>query len=162
MAEKNRHTRLQRLKDSGFEMSNRDPDILGWPVKTGEGKLVGQVDDLIFDLLDKKVRYLVLGSSGNDVSLPIRQVLVPIGIAEVHENDDDVILPTISPRQLLALPEYDEERFDTEHEDSVFNVFGGLGSSALSGGSSNDRDFYQHAHFDEDHLFRNRRSRDML
>ncbi|RYY60761.1 MAG: hypothetical protein EOO05_08770 [Chitinophagaceae bacterium] len=160
MAEVNRHTRLQRLTDSGFEMKSDDPDIRGWVVKDGEARLVGKVDELIFDMHDQKVRYIVVDLQTNDFNIPGRQVLVPIGIAEIHESDDDVLLPGITHSQLVALPEYDKERFDTEHESNVFNVFGGLGAAALSGGSSHDREFYQHEQFNDNNLYRKRRSRD--
>lgn len=162
MAEGNRHTRLQKLNGSGFKLSGENPDIRSWVVKDNEGRLVGTVDDLVFDLQDEKVRYIVIDSGTNDFNLPPRQVLVPVGVAEIHEEADDVILPNISHRELVALPDYDEERFDTDHEESVFNVFGGLGSAAVNGGSSHDREFYEHEHFNTENLYRNRRSRDLL
>ncbi|RYY56294.1 MAG: PRC-barrel domain containing protein [Chitinophagaceae bacterium] len=162
MAEGNRHTRLQKLNGSGVELTGQDPDIRSWIVKDNEGRLIGIVDDLVFDLQDEKVRYIVVDSGKNDFNLPARQVLVPVGVAEIHEEADDVILNGITHRELSALPDYDETRFDTEHEESVFNVFGGLGASAINGGGEHDREFYDHEHFNPENLYRNRRSRDML
>ncbi len=154
--ENNRQTRLQKLSGSDFEIADGQPDIRGWDVKDVSGKQLGEVDELIFDYESRKVRYLVLDLKDNEYDLEDRDVLVPIGIAELHEEDDDVILSGVSADQLRNLPEYDEDRFDTEHETSVRNVFGGLGGAALAGGSSKGDDFYNHDHFNEDNLYRNR------
>lgn len=157
-AENNRQTRLQKLSNSDFEMGEGQSDIRNWDVKDSSGKKLGEVDELIFDYESRKVRYLVLDLGDNEYDLDDKEVLVPIGIAELHKDDDEVILPGITVEQLRSLPEYDEDRFDTEHETSVRNVFGGLGSAAVTGGDSNDDDFYNHEHFNEDNLYRNRKS----
>lgn len=154
--ENNRQTRLQKLGGSDFEIADGQPDIRGWDVKDASGKQLGEVDELIFDYESRKVRYLVLDLKDNEYDLEDRNVLVPIGIAELHGNDDDVILSNVSVDQLRSLPEYHEDRFDTEHESSVRNVFGGLGGAALAGSSNKDDDFYNHDHFNEDNLYRNR------
>lgn len=158
--ENNRQTRLQKLSGSDFEIADGQPDIRGWDVKDSAGKQLGEVDELIFDLQSCKVRYLVVDTSSNDYDLEDKEVLIPIGIAELHEKDDDVILPGVTAEQLGSLPGYDEARFDTTHENDVRNIFGGLGSAALAGGSSNDTDFYNHDHFNEANLYRKRISAD--
>jgi uncharacterized protein (TIGR02271 family) len=157
MAENNRQTRLQKLSGSDFEIVDGQPDIRGWDVKDSSGKQLGEVEELIFDYESRKVRYLVVDLEDNDYDLEDKEVLVPIGIAELHEKDDDIILSGVTAEQLRALPEYDEDRFDTEYESSVRNVFGGLGG-AVAGGS--DDDFYSHSHFNEDILYRNRKHKD--
>ena len=155
-SENNRKTRLQKLGGSEFEMKDEQPDIRGWEVKDSLGKQLGEVEELIFDFQSRKVRYLVADLHKNDYGLETKKVLVPIGIAEIHENDDDIILPGITPDQVRALPEYDEDRFDTEQEASIRNVFGGLGAAASSGVHVNEEDFYAHDHFNEANLYRNR------
>lgn len=159
-AENNRQTRLQKLSGSDFEVVDGQPDIRGWDVKDSEGKQIGDVEELIFDYESRKVRYLVVDLDDNDFDLDDKEVLVPIGIAELHDSDDDVILPGVTAEQLRALPEYDEDRFDTEHETNVRNVFGGLGGAALAGAATNNTDdFYNHEHFNDERLYRNRKSR---
>ena len=154
MAETYRHTRLQKLEGSDFEISQGQPDIRQWPVTDETGNKLGEIDELIFDIQSRKARYLVVNiEDGTDTS----DVLVPIGIAEIHETDDTVVLPGITLEQLHALPAYDEDRFNTDDENSVRNVFGGLGASALAGGSENDQDFYDHDHFNEENLYKKRK-----
>ncbi|HVF80509.1 MAG TPA: PRC and DUF2382 domain-containing protein [Flavisolibacter sp.] len=153
-----RHTRLQKLSGSDYEIMDGQPDIRGWDVKDDNGKQIGEVEELIFDVQSRKVRYIVLDLDDNELDLDDREVLVPIGIAQLHKDDDDVLLPGVTAEQLRALPEYDEDRFDTDSEEGVRNVFGGLGAGALAGGSN--ADFYNHDHFNEDNLYRNRQQRD--
>ncbi len=155
-AENIRHTRLQKLGGSDFEIVDGQPDIRGWDVKDAAGKQIGEVEELIFDYESQKVRYLVVDLDDNDYDLDDREVLIPIGIAELHENDDDVILPTVTVDQLRALPDYDESRFDTEHETNVRNVFGGLGASTTGDDIRRDEDFYSHEHFNDANLYRKR------
>jgi stress response protein YsnF len=154
-----RHTRLQKLGGSDYEIAEGQPDIRGWDVKDDSGRQIGEVEELIFDVQSRKVRYIVLDLDDNELDLDDREVLVPIGIAQLHEEDDDVLLPGITAEQLRALPEYDEDRFDMDSEESVRNVFGGLGAGAIAGGS--DADFYNHDHFNEDNLYRNRQRGDI-
>ncbi|MDB5204938.1 MAG: hypothetical protein JWR72_13 [Flavisolibacter sp.] len=153
-----RHTRLQKLGGSDYEIADGQSDIRGWDVKDENGRQIGEVEELIFDEQSRKVRYIVLDLEDNELDLEDREVLVPIGIAQLDKDDDDVLLPGITAEQLRALPEYDEDRFDTDSEESVRNVFGGLGAGALAGGSG--ADFYNHDHFNEDNLYRNRQQRD--
>lgn len=154
--ENNRKTRLQKLSGSDFEIVDGESDIRGWDVKDSSGNQLGEVEELIFDYASRKVRYLIVELDKRESNKEDRKVLVPIGIAELHGSDDDVILPGVTTDQLYSLPEYDEDRFDTGDEGSIRNVFGGLGTSALNGGSDNDGDFYNHGHFDESNLYRNR------
>ena len=153
-----RHTRLQKLSGSDYEIMDGQPDIRGWDVKDDNGRQIGEVEELIFDVQSRKVRYIVLDMDDNELDLDDREVLVPIGIAQLHKEDDDVLLPGVTAEQLRALPQYDEDRFDTDSEEGVRNVFGGLGAGALAGGSN--ADFYNHDHFNEDNLYRNRQQRD--
>src|SRR5215207_8837942 len=95
--------RLQELGGSNYEIADGQPDIRGWDVKDTTGKKIGEVDELIFDVQSQKVRYIVLDLEGNVLDLEPRNVLVPIGLAQIDEKDEDVILPNVSAAQLQAL-----------------------------------------------------------
>jgi stress response protein YsnF len=148
----NKNSRLQELGGSDYEIADGQPNIKGWDVKDARGNKIGEVDELIFDTQALKVRYLVIDLEGNTLDLDDRDVLVPIGLAELNDADDDVILPSITAEQLRALPEYDDDNLTPEVENSVRNVFSG---TALATGASED--FYKHDHFNEDNLYRRRR-----
>ncbi len=162
--EYNRNTRLQKLSNSDFEIMDGEPDIRGWDVKDASGRQIGEVEELIFDVQSCKVRYLVVDLDDNEFDLDDKEVLVPIGVAELHKDDDDVILNGVTPEQLSALPEYDEDRFDDEHENSIRNIFGSLGAGAAMAGLktneySDKDDFYSHEHFNDENLYKNRSQR---
>lgn len=167
-----RNNRLQELSGSDYEVVDGEPDIRGWDVKDVNGRRIGEVDDLIFDVESRKVRYLKIDLEGNVLDLEPRDVLVPIGLAELDHEDDDVILTNVSSDQLRSLPEYDDDdNLSTEYESGIRRVFGGVtgpdyttaGTSTLANDSSTlsdrDTDFYNHDHFNDDNLFRNRRDR---
>ncbi|HEY0040014.1 MAG TPA: PRC and DUF2382 domain-containing protein [Flavisolibacter sp.] len=157
MAEQNKNSRLQRLSDSKYEIVDGEPNILDWDVKDSSGKRIGEVEDLLFDEQSRRVRYLVVDLDDNEFDVDDKEVLIPIGIAELHQNDDDVILPNITAEQLRALPEYDEDRFDEGYESTVRNIFAGAGGAALAAGATQNNDFYNHDHFNDDNLYRNRK-----
>ena len=168
----NESNRLQELGGSDFEIADNQPDIKGWTVKDQQGQTIGEVDELIFDVQSRKVRYMVVDLEKSVLDLEPRDVLVPIGVAELHDSDDDVILPHITAEQLRALPTYEKGRIGRDTETSIRSVFGasGLGAAvgaagaALSGAghqtgntlANEQEDFYNHDHFNESNLNRNR------
>lgn len=147
---------LQELGGSDFEVAEGQPDIRGWDVKNQQGQTIGEVEELIFDPQSLKVRYMVLDLEGNVLDLDSRQVLIPIGLAQIDENDDDVFLPNITADQLRTLPEYKKGIFDRDHEHSIRNIFAGAGGAALAGAAAPDANFYDHDYYNEDNLYRNR------
>ena len=155
MSNDNKNKRLQELSGSDYEIAEGQPDIRGWDVKDEYGKKIGEVDELIFDVQSRKVRYIVLDLEGNVLDLDARDVLVPIGIAQLHDKDDDVVLPGVTASNLRSLPEYDEDNLTSETENTIRAAFAGLGGAALAGAGTSD-DFYNHSHFNEDNLYRNR------
>jgi uncharacterized protein (TIGR02271 family) len=164
MSNENKNKRLQELGGSDYEIADGQHDIRGWDVKDANGKKIGEVDELIFDVQTQKVRYIVLDMDDNDFDLDDREVLVPIGIAELHDKGDDVILPGVTTEHLRLLPEYEEGNIGADVENKIRNAFAGVGGAALTGaaltsGTANtDDDFYNHNHFNEDNLYRNRKS----
>jgi hypothetical protein len=162
-------TRLEELKGSGYEVIDGQPDIIGWDIKTRSGKKAGVVKDLLFDVDLHKVRYIVADLGKNELDLDgNRKVLIPIGIAELytkssrrrHEmdpafttydplNDGNVVyIPSISSKQLDALPLYEKGRLSRHTEIAIRNI--------LIPVDRTDRvedEFYRHDHFNEDRFY---------
>ena len=163
MASDKKNRRLQELRGSNFELSKGQPDIRGWEVKDSNGHRIGKVHELIFDVHARKVRYMVTDIvDSKELQLEKRRVMVPIGLAELHRADDDVILHNITPFQLRALPRYDREDLGIKAERAISTVFGrnfaSSGDDAAQTDSSNE--FYEHDHFNENNLYRNRQSKE--
>jgi hypothetical protein len=160
-------SRLESLKGSNFEIVDNEPHILGWTIKDQEGRTIGEVDDLIFDPASRRVRYIVMDLEGNVLDLEPRDVLVPIGIAELHPSDDDVILPGVTADHLRGLPPYKSGSITRDMENSVVSAFSSLKGAvagaagavtgAVSGTAADVKDdFYTHEHFNEERTYRNR------
>jgi len=171
----NESNRLQELGGSDFEIADNQPNIKGWTVKDPQGQTIGEVEELIFDVQSRKVRYMVVDLESSVLDLEPRDVLVPIGLAQLNDSDDDVILPNITAEQLRALPTYEKGGIGRDTENSVRSVFGGIGAAvgaagaaitgaahqagnALTGNTpeNNEEDFYNHDHFNESNLNRSR------
>ncbi|HEX6048803.1 MAG TPA: PRC-barrel domain-containing protein [Gemmatimonadaceae bacterium] len=122
----NRVAPLSELDD--YKVADGDPDIRGWSVTTERGDRVGEVDDLIVDTGAMKVRYIAVDLderlAGSD-----RKVLVPIGAAQLDDEQDRVLVVGISPDQFATLPEYRREAFDREYETALL---GGHGRASRS------------------------------
>lgn len=151
--------RLHELRGSGYEMAEGDPDIRGWKVRNLQGQVMGNIDELIFDPASKKVRYLVIDIEGKVFNIISRKVLVPVGLAELHEENDDVIFPDVTPGQLAALPDYKKGNVTEATEKSIRNVFGEAGVATMAADTNGTDDFYNHEHFDEDRMYSKRKSK---
>ena len=148
-----KHRRLQELDESDFEIVDGQPDIRGWDVKTGD-HTIGEVDELILDARERKVRYMVVDLDDDVLDLDDdRKVLIPIGMAQLHEKDDDVILPGISLDQLRQLPEYDSDNLTDSTEYAISTALGRTGFDQDAQWNSG---FYQHDHFNEGNLYQRR------
>lgn len=156
---KNNQYGLKKLSGSDYEIAEGQPDIRGWDVKDENGKQIGEVEELIFDENARKVRYMVVDLEDNDFDLDDREVLLPIGMAQLHKDDDDVLLPGVTAAQLSSLPDYDDDSLSGDLEDKVRGVFGVGGATAGTAALSSTRgdDYYNHDYFNEDNLYRNRR-----
>lgn len=153
--EYNEEDRLKELGGSDFEIADGQPNIKGWEVKDAAGADLGEVDELIFDKISRKVRYIVVDLDENELNLKSRKVLVPIGLATLHENDREVILPESEAQHLYALPEYEKGKITPALESGIRNTLTGLGLAA-AGTEIYDRHpegFYDHKHFDDTQFY---------
>lgn len=152
-----KHRRLQELDRSDFEIVNGEPDIRGWDVKNSQKQKIGEVEDLIVDAQQKKVRYMIVDLDDNELKLDHRKVLVPIGLAELHEKDDDVILPNVQTESFRSLPAYDEHKLTPEVERKICSTFGRSATTMNNTGTDEQHaDFYKHDYFNDDNLYKHR------
>jgi photosynthetic reaction center H subunit len=149
---KDEHQRIARLKDlDDYEVADHDPDIRGWDVLSADGRKIGEVDDLYVDPGAMKVRYLNVElddefrTGGSD-----RHVIVPVGRAQLHESDDNVVVEGLEAGRVTAMPTYGGQ-LDRAYEDSVRTYFG---SRATATG---DVDYYGDRDFDDERLYASRR-----
>jgi photosynthetic reaction center H subunit len=146
-------TILRRLRDlTEFEVADGNPDVRGWTVRGADGQALGSVFELIVELEAMKVRYL-------DVELDPRfhineyenHILLPIGVASLDTEDDNVFVPALNAESVLNYPPYIELQITREYEESMLRALG-IGADA-----ANPR-FYEQDSFDADSFYSRRRA----
>ena len=153
--------RLEELGSSDFEIADGQPDIRGWKVNDINANYVGEADELIFDKTTRKVLYIVVDLDDNELNLESKKVLVPIGLATLHEQDDEILLAELASRQLANLPEYHKGKITPQMEASIQHTFTGLAAAVAAGATSyqsHPEGFYLHENFDQSRFYRNRKS----
>jgi len=174
-----KHRRLQELDRSDFQIVDGEPDIRGWDVKNSTGQKIGEVEELVIDAQERKVRYMVVDLDDNELKLDHRKVLIPIGLAELHGKDDDVLIPQVSPQQYGELPVYDRDNLTEDVERRIFSTLEKRTpppptmhpkSTVQEPEKSEqkrktaekkekhevDADFYRHEYYNVDNLYKNR------
>jgi hypothetical protein len=147
---------LRELRGSGYEIMSGEPDIIGWSIRDTADRKLGVVHDLLFDPEQQKVRYIIAHLKDNDFDLDRRKVLIPIGVAELHHDNDNVILNAVSPWQIRALPTYDNHMTDEDERD-IFTIFANVPNSTTANQTTAvNQPAYEHPNFNYDNLFRNR------
>jgi len=167
-----KHRRLQELDRSDFDIVKGEPDIRGWDVKNINRQKLGAVEELIVDAKDKKVRYMVVDLDDNEIKLNHRKVLIPIGLAELDKDHDDVLMPNVSPQQFNELPEYDRNNLTADVERRICSTLERREQSVPTPGTVEkpskktsrerketgevDPEFYKHENYNLDNLYKNR------
>lgn len=144
-----RQHRLKELDHSDYKIAEDQPDIDGWKILDTSGKKVGKVKDLLFDETALKVRYIVTNLKNGDWFDDDREILIPIGQAQLDRDNKRVVVPNISPDLVSTLPHYKKvDDLTYEDESRIRNSFAGSTS-----GDYNQENFYDHEHYDEDRFY---------
>jgi hypothetical protein len=154
--EENTHSYGQPQGPGGgnYKMAGGQPDVIGWNVADDSGKKIGEVQELLFSP-EGQVRYLVVSTVDNDAGAnPPRAVLIPIGLAELHELHNEVIVPGLLPAQLSALPEYEKGNITPVMEAQTRSIL--LGHAAGDAIAHTGDDFYAHEHFSDKRFYNGR------
>ena len=114
--------RLDELDD--FKVASGYPDPRGWPVKTRDGRTIGEVKNLLVDRDALRVRYLDLELDDEFRSAGAANGRVHVPVASAHLDDDrDEVLVDLDAAGLGTLGVADVDRFDAgdaRHDDSRF------------------------------------------
>jgi hypothetical protein len=152
-----KHTRLEELGPDHISHIDAEYDLRNFDVLDGHENSVGKVVELLYDVQSKKLRYLVVKTSGNDDGS--RLVLAPIGTADLHETEEYLIISALNKELLNALPDYEKGAVNPGVENMVRLAYAGedllAEGSGLTGNDvlNEEEDFYSHLHFDLGKLF---------
>lgn len=77
---------LVKLSDSALELRNPNQDLSGRKVFDNNGEEIGTVEDLLADVMERRVQFLDVGAGGL-LGLGEKHFLIPIeAVLEVKEN----------------------------------------------------------------------------
>ena len=142
---------LRRLRDlTDFEVADGNPDVRGWTVRGGDGQALGTVYELVVELEVLKVRYL-------DIELDARfqineyenRILLPIGVASLDAEGDNVFVPALDVESVLNYPPYVEIQITRQYEEAMLRA---LGKQAVS----TDSRFYEQESYDANSFYKRR------
>ena len=142
---------LSELDD--FKVAEGDPDIRGWDVLAADGTKVGEVEDLLVDTVQMKVRYLDVELDDDRFGVDDRHVLLPVGQARLDDDKDDVLVE-LDADAFASLPPYTRGTFSREYETTLRQSFSG--AAPVTTGAT-DADYYAHRDFDESRFLGSRR-----
>ena len=155
---------LHELRASGYEMAKGEPDIRGWKVINNANQEIGKVKEVLFDVAHQKVRYVIVDLDGKPINLQSRDVLIPVGLAELDKTENIVYFPDVTVGHLATLPEYKRGKIEYRTERQIRDVFIPQDSSAadklaeMEANEYPEREaFYNSAYFDNQRMFRRRK-----
>jgi hypothetical protein len=146
-----------------FEVAEGYPDVRGWRVDAVDGTEIGKVHELLVDLDAMRTRYLdVRLTSEVAVAPEDRDVLVPVGAANIEQDNDVVRIPLTAERVGL-LPPYLHGPVTREQEYEVRRhfTFGRAAAEGLAAGEAasaarESRDFYDDEAYNDRRFFTSR------
>ena len=117
---------LRRLRDlADFEVADGNPDVRGWAVRGNDGQALGIVHELIVDVEALKVRYLdVEMDSRFHINEHENHILLPIGVASIDADDDNIFVPALTAESVLNYPPYTEIQITREYEEAMLRALG--------------------------------------
>lgn len=154
--------RIAALSDlDDFQIAEGFPDPRGWDVMTSDRRKVGTVHDLIVDTDAMRTRYLDVKLDKDAVGTSDdHDVLLPVGAAQLDDDNDCVMLGAMTERQLASLPAFEHGEITREYESSLIGRMPGgavgdtaRGASAAAAGAG----FYTGEHFDDSRFYGTRR-----
>ena len=157
---------LGDLKDASIQEGA--PDVRGWEVKGADGESLGKVRDLLVDTGAMKVRYLEVeldrdvakeaartdrpaierGTGRDDTGdKPFRHVLVPIGLARLDDDADEVRLRA-DARRIAGIPSYERGGITRDYERGLVGSYTGAPAD-VTDDLRNPDEFYMGERFDD-------------
>jgi len=155
MENSNNYIHLQSLLESEANIPEQHHNVIGWKIMTEAGSHLGETIDLLYDPNARTVRYLVLEIGNNGTQLHGKQTLIPVGIATLHPELDEIIVPHLHADQLELLPEYISGEMSHKTEQRVREVIGSPAALRMEETiiEFDQQAFYAHHHFDSDRFF---------
>lgn len=109
------------LSDTDMTLATPAEDIRGCKVVDGKGEDVGEVDDLMIDAAEKKVRFIRV-ASGGFLGMGKTKFLVPVDA--ISRIDGKTVHISHARDKFVSAPRYNPEVIDRPYLDSVYGYYG--------------------------------------
>jgi photosynthetic reaction center H subunit len=128
--------------------------VRGWGVLGAGGRRIGEVAELLVDTAAMKVRYLEVALADDLADARgKRRILIPIGYARLDEEDDQIIVDTLNPSSIAAMPAYTPGSITPDLEARLRTHL----DPDYTAGDQASTDFYAHDLYDEERFYSARR-----
>jgi sporulation protein YlmC with PRC-barrel domain len=126
MAQIEKTTKLVRLRDTELTVANPAEDVRGRSVVDQDGENIGEVEDLLIDEHDKRVRLLEV-ASGGFLGLGKTEFLLPVEV--ITRISDDTVWVKQTRQHIANAPFYDPDLIHQEagergYYDDVYRYYG--------------------------------------
>jgi len=112
---------LLKLSDTDMTLSSAAEDIRGRKVVDTNGEDVGDVDDLMIDDTEKKVRFLRV-VSGGFLGMGAQKFLIPVDA--IKQIQDNKVIVNHDREKIASSPAYDPDVVDEQYYDKVYGYYG--------------------------------------
>lgn len=110
--------RMEELED--YKIADNEPDVRGWDIVDYQREKIGVVKELIVDIDKEKVRYLdIIATQELSLSGGDRHFIVPIGVAQIDETENRVVVREIDKTTLMSIPNYTGNAVTRDYEFDV-------------------------------------------
>lgn len=103
-----------------YRLAKGEPDVIGWELMTDADLPSGEVSDLVVDLEDQQVRYVIVEVADGEGAVPL-----PVGFLVLDERRRRVRATGLRHDDLAALPRLGETGVTRKMEDAVHDVLRG-------------------------------------
>jgi sporulation protein YlmC with PRC-barrel domain len=112
---------LVKLSDTNLTLADRAEDIRNRDVLDTAGDEIGEVDDLLIDEREQKVRFLQV-SSGGFLGLGATKFLIPVDA--ITRITEDAVYISQARERLTGAPRYDPGLVDERYLSDVYGYYG--------------------------------------
>ena len=112
---------IRKLSDTGMVLSTPAEDIRGRKVVDRNGEDIGEVDDLMIDDTEKKVRFIRV-ASGGFLGMGATKFLIPVDA--VARVTIDTVHVDRQREDVAAAPAYDPDVTTSDYCDRLYGYYG--------------------------------------
>lgn len=112
---------LVALADTDQTVAGTDADIRGLMVRDSAGEEIGEIDDLLIDLEENRVRFLVV-ASGGFLGIGEDKSYLPV---DAITGIDDAVRIDLTRERVAGAPRYDPDLVnDRDYNERAFGYYG--------------------------------------